>query len=245
MVHIIDGPHQDFASRLLDLRREKNLTQEELAKVIGVDKRSISTYENGRTFPREDTINRLAEELDVDPIWLATGVDKETSKYLAEQNSKIKAANLRKKVHPIYIEKWDELGKGSIVANRVTYSAIPEYNSHCSDLSKFVSVIKTSFQNYRAVEYPGALPINLTYPAGTIIIFDAGTNMIEDIPSGSDIIYRLRSEENGPGLRTVLKEPGVQPVLIPIDTSYCIQPISATNMNIEIIGIVKSVIIGR
>ncbi|MGP4717153.1 helix-turn-helix domain-containing protein [Psychrobacter sp. T6-6] len=245
MVHIIDGPHQAFASRLLDLRREKKLTQEELAQAINVDKRSISTYENGRTFPREDTINRLAQKLEVDPNWLATGIDKEMNKFIAEQNSKYDAANLIKKVDLLYIEKWVKLGGRSNLANRVTYNASPEYKSHCSDLSKFVPIIKTSFQNYRAVEYPGALPLNLTYPAGTIIIFDSGTNMIEDIPSGSDIIYRLRSEENDPGLRTVLKEPGVQPVLIPIDTSYCIQPISATNMNIEIIGIVKSVMIGR
>lgn len=245
MVHIIDGPHQAFASRLLDLRREKKLTQEELAQAIDVDKRSISTYENGRTFPREDTINRLAEKLDVDPIWLATGIDEETSKYLAEQNSKNEAANPTKKVDLLYIEKWDELGNGSSFANRVKYSDTPKYNLHCPDLSKFISVIKTHFQNYRAVEYPGALPINLTYPAGTIIIFDSSKHMIENIPSGSDVIYKLMSEENNSGLRTVLKEPGMKPVLIPIDNSCGIQPISAANTNIEIIGIVKSVIIDR
>ena len=53
MVHIIDGPHKDFASRLLDTRRKKEYTQEDLAKAIKADKRSISMYENGRTFPRD------------------------------------------------------------------------------------------------------------------------------------------------------------------------------------------------
>ncbi|MBF4337862.1 helix-turn-helix domain-containing protein, partial [Vibrio anguillarum] len=52
-MNIIDGPNQDFALRLCDLRRKAGVTQEELANSIGTDKRSISTYENGRTFPRE------------------------------------------------------------------------------------------------------------------------------------------------------------------------------------------------
>ncbi|MBF4242411.1 helix-turn-helix domain-containing protein, partial [Vibrio anguillarum] len=72
-MNIIDGPNQDFALRLCDLRRKAGVTQEELANSIGTDKRSISTYENGRTFPREETLRRLALYFDVDAYWLSTG----------------------------------------------------------------------------------------------------------------------------------------------------------------------------
>ncbi len=247
MAHIIDGPNQEFASRLLDLRRNKKCTQEELAQAIGVDKRSISMYENGRTFPREDTIKRLAQELDCNPDWLATGETEEMRNYFAEQTAGINANvhNLVESVELLYIEDWDKFGYEPSLLNKVTYSDSPRYSSHCSDLSKFVPVIKTSFQQYRAVEYPGALPLNSSYPSGTIVIFDSGKSTIEKTPSGSDVIYRLRGKENTPGLRKLLKEPGAQPILIPIDSSYCMTPIDANNVNIEILGTVKSVIISK
>lgn len=247
MAHIIDGPNQEFASRLLDLRRKKKCTQEELAQAIGVDKRSISMYENGRTFPREDTIKRLAQELETDPEWLATGETEEIRNYLAEQNANANANthNLIERVEHLYIENWDEFGDKPDLIRKITYSDSPKYSGHCSDLNKFVPVIKTAFQQYRAVEYPGVLPLNSTYPPGTIVIFDSGKSTLERIPSGSDIIYRLRGKENTPGLRKLLKEPGTQPILIPVDSSYCIQPIDANNVNIEILGIVKSAIISK
>ncbi len=247
MVHIIDGPNKDFAMRLIDLRRKKEFTQEKLANAIKVDKRSISMYENGRTFPREDTIYRLAEELEVDPDWLATGIDKEMSSYYGQQSADTDAnvQNLVKKVEYIYIEKWDELRSGSRLISSCTYSASPERSSQCSDLNKFITVIKTSFQRYGAVEFPGTLPSIPTYPAGTIIVFDTGHQMIENIPSGTDVIYRVKSEKLNPGLRKVFKEPGAKPILISLNPSCCIQPISATNANVEIIGIVKSVIINN
>lgn len=245
MAHIIDGPNQEFASRLIDLRRKKKRTQEELAKSVGVDKRSISMYENGRTFPREDTIKRLAQELETDPDWLATGETKEMRNYRAELNANANDHNLIKKPELLYIENWDDIGSSNGLASKVTFSESPRYSSHCSDLEKFVPVIKTYIQQFRATKYPGALPLNTAYPPGTIIIFDSGTSTLDRIPSGSDVIYRLRGEENKPGLRKLLKEPGTQPTLIPIDSSCSIQPIDANNLNVEILGIVRSAIIQK
>lgn len=245
MVHIIDGPNTDFAMRLVRLRRNKEYTQEKLAEAVKVDKRSISMYENGRTFPREDTIYRLAEELEVDPDWLASGIDKKPNNAIEQLNSNANVENLVKKVELIYIEKWDELRSGSSFVSSFTYNASPERNSQYSDLNKFVPVIKTFFQHYGAVEFPGTLPSIPTYPAGTIIVFEPGNKMIENIPSGTDVIYRVKSEELNPGLRKIFKEPGAKPVLISLNPSCCIQPISATNANIDIIGIVKSVIINN
>lgn len=247
MAHIIDGPNQEFASRLIDLRRKKKRTQEELAKAIGLDKRSISMYENGRTFPREDTINRLAQELETDPDWLATGETAEMRNYLSEQsaNANSNARNLIKKPELLYIENWDELGQNNDLTGKVTYSELAKYSSHCSDIDKFIPVIKTCFHQYRAVKYPGALPLNATYPPGTIVIFDSGNSTLDRIPSGSDVVYRLRGKENTPGLRKLLKEPGAEPILIPIDSTCSIQPIDANNVNVEILGIVRSVIINK
>lgn len=57
----------NFATKLKDLRTEKNLTQEELAKKSGISIKSISRYELGETIPRsEKYYKKLANALDVD-----------------------------------------------------------------------------------------------------------------------------------------------------------------------------------
>lgn len=46
-----------------ELRKEKNMTQEELAEKIGVTSKSISRWENGKTMPDISMLNILATEL--------------------------------------------------------------------------------------------------------------------------------------------------------------------------------------
>ena len=55
-----------LAKRIKELRLEKNLTQEELGKLINVTKVSICCYENGTRTPTMDTLIDLANELNVD-----------------------------------------------------------------------------------------------------------------------------------------------------------------------------------
>lgn len=56
----------DFAQKLKDLRTEKDLTQEELAKKSGISLKTISRYELGETLPRtKKYYEKLATALDV------------------------------------------------------------------------------------------------------------------------------------------------------------------------------------
>ena len=50
-----------FAERLKELRQSLNLRQVQVAKLIGVDKSTISTYENGMRQPPFDILVRLAD----------------------------------------------------------------------------------------------------------------------------------------------------------------------------------------
>lgn len=54
-----------FSRRIRELRKEKNWSQEELAKKIGSDARQISRYENGKITPSIDAIIKLAEVFDI------------------------------------------------------------------------------------------------------------------------------------------------------------------------------------
>jgi transcriptional regulator with XRE-family HTH domain len=53
-----------FGVRLKTLRKEKNMTQEELAKLLNVHKGTISNWENGYRFPEERILIKLAEIFD-------------------------------------------------------------------------------------------------------------------------------------------------------------------------------------
>lgn len=57
--------HIRFGKRLRKLRRSKDLTQEQLAYMVGVSTEFISNIERGRNAPSFDTLERLATTLDV------------------------------------------------------------------------------------------------------------------------------------------------------------------------------------
>lgn len=47
------------------IRKKQRITQEDLAKKINIDSKSISKIEKGKNYPAPDTINALAEALGV------------------------------------------------------------------------------------------------------------------------------------------------------------------------------------
>lgn len=62
-----------FGRRIKTARAERRMTQEELARTIGVTKSAMSAYENGLTDPRVSLLPTLASALRVSVTWLATG----------------------------------------------------------------------------------------------------------------------------------------------------------------------------
>ena len=55
-----------FGSVLQQLRKERHLTQEQLAQTLGLAKSSISMYENGKREPDFATMEQLADYFGVD-----------------------------------------------------------------------------------------------------------------------------------------------------------------------------------
>ena len=53
-----------FAERLKELRKEKNLTQVQLAEALGVSKGTIAMWEIGKREPNFETLNRLSDIFD-------------------------------------------------------------------------------------------------------------------------------------------------------------------------------------
>ena len=52
-------------NRIKDLREDKDLRQSDLAKATGIDQRTISNYETGKTNPDSDALIKLADFFNV------------------------------------------------------------------------------------------------------------------------------------------------------------------------------------
>ena len=55
------------------LRKEKNMTQDELAEKLCVTRQAVSNWENGKTEPDVETITKLAEIFDVSVEYIIYG----------------------------------------------------------------------------------------------------------------------------------------------------------------------------
>ena len=60
-------------SRLRSIRKELSLTQENLARVLGIGKSALSMIETGKASLSERNKNILVQELNVNPDWLDGG----------------------------------------------------------------------------------------------------------------------------------------------------------------------------
>ena len=61
--------------RLKQLRREKGITQTELAALLGVKRAAVANWETGARTPRNDTVTAICRYFDVTPDYLCGIVD--------------------------------------------------------------------------------------------------------------------------------------------------------------------------
>jgi len=59
-----------FAARLRQAREQAGLTQQDLAKKLGVTKSAIGNYENGVSSPKWEILVKIFDALNVDPNFL-------------------------------------------------------------------------------------------------------------------------------------------------------------------------------
>lgn len=80
----------EFCEKLKVLRKNKGLTQEELAQVLYVSRTAISKWESGRGYPSVDSLKAIAEYFSVTVDELLSG---EKLLFIAEKENKL---NIRK-----------------------------------------------------------------------------------------------------------------------------------------------------
>jgi transcriptional regulator with XRE-family HTH domain len=70
-----DGKMMSLAKKIADLRKERNLTQKELAKSIGVHFSHMSRYERGISLPSIDVVKKIAQVFSVSTDYLLLDED--------------------------------------------------------------------------------------------------------------------------------------------------------------------------
>lgn len=82
----------EFSTILKDLRKNNNLTQEELAQKVGVSPAAIGLYEQGVRLPRNSTMKRISNFFDVSVDYLL-GIEtkkESTTSYYNGKNPEIR-----------------------------------------------------------------------------------------------------------------------------------------------------------
>ena len=83
----------EFGNRLKGLRKQKGLTQEQLAQRLWVTKSTISAYEPGTKYPSLDMLTKLAQTFNVSSDFLL-GIEKECTLNISKlSNTQIEILN--------------------------------------------------------------------------------------------------------------------------------------------------------
>ena len=57
---------QDLGQRIQKLRKDKKITQEQLAEMVGIDPKNISRIEKGNNYPTAENLTSIAKALHFD-----------------------------------------------------------------------------------------------------------------------------------------------------------------------------------
>ena len=88
----------EFSKKLKEIRKNKNLTQEELANLINVSRSLVARWEYGDVYPSEDNLDLLSKVLNVSIDEL---IDKEEKKNVIKIKEKLSVIKVNKKIKQI------------------------------------------------------------------------------------------------------------------------------------------------
>ena len=84
-----------FGERLYELRKNKNISQEELAELLDVSRQSISKWENDKAYPEMTRLLFMSDYFDVSLDYLMRGIEEtEEAQDTQEANIDYKTKNM-------------------------------------------------------------------------------------------------------------------------------------------------------
>lgn len=80
---------ETLGTRLKALRKEKKLTQQQIADFIGVSKTSVIYWEKGETVPKHESLMSLAKVLNTSADWLLSGKSQPNINNVSKVNARM------------------------------------------------------------------------------------------------------------------------------------------------------------
>ena len=116
----------EFSKKLQELRKQKNLTQDELAKALFVSRTAVSKWESGRGYPSIDSLKAIAKvfNLTIDEL-----LSSEELLNIAQNNNKQSLINLR------------DLVFGLLDTSVVILLFLPFFGQKAADVIRTVSLL--------------------------------------------------------------------------------------------------------
>ncbi len=96
-----------IGNRIKKVRAEANFSQEKLAELVGVSKKTIVNYENGSSDVPYSNLLKIAEVCNIDKNWLFFGEDKKETAYTSKNYRRFLEA-AKKQAHLNYSPKKTE-----------------------------------------------------------------------------------------------------------------------------------------
>lgn len=84
-----------MSERIKQIRKGKNISQEEFGNKIGITRSSVSLLESGRNNPSEQTIKLICQEFRVNELWLRTGQGNPDDKLEGEERFALNIGKLQ------------------------------------------------------------------------------------------------------------------------------------------------------
>lgn len=98
-----------FKERFKQERISKGITQKSLSEILGVDRTSISKYENGKQLPEVPVLEKMANYFDVSTDYLLGKTDKRNTETKKEINATTIAAHRLGDIEDLPDEAIDQL----------------------------------------------------------------------------------------------------------------------------------------
>ncbi|TBL95143.1 helix-turn-helix domain-containing protein [Hafnia alvei] len=214
----------EMSDRIRNRRKELKLTQLALAKLVGVNRVTVTGWESGDYQPGGANLQSLALALRCNPLWLMDG------KGNPEEDAPISNASKFFGVKEVPVISWVQAGTWTATDKGCTLNDAVEYihtSAVVSDNAFALRVRGDSMTN------PHGVP---TIPEGSLVIVEPNFDDLNGI-DGKIVVAHLDG-----GVEATLKKfvnDWPNKYLVPLNPKY--KPIEC-NGNCRIVGIVKQVI---
>ncbi|MER5101754.1 LexA family transcriptional regulator [Morganella morganii] len=162
----------NFPSRVAMARMALNMTQDDLARKVGVVRRQIAAYEGGESKPREKVLANLAASLGTSSEWLSSGKGQSPDLSLVTKTVVLREIPLFHIEDPYFAQFEPE--KENATSRVSSFVVSPQ------DASEYAFAVRILGDSMSCVGSP-------SFPSGSIVTFEPH----KPVNSGDFILFRL------------------------------------------------------